>query len=136
MACCREALTNVNKHAPSAGVSCTLLFAEHQARLEVVNASGRPADGDLSSSGGGAGLTGLRERLQLVGGDLDAGPEGARWVLTAVCPIPIRCRPPTGGRSAQPGAAVIPSTQPTPATQPTPSTPSHPVHPADQGRGR
>jgi signal transduction histidine kinase len=84
----REGLTNVNKHAAGARVAVTLIFAPMTVRLEVVN--GMPAEvdarTDLATTGGGAGLPGLRDRLRAVGGSLQSGSEGRRWVLAAECP--------------------------------------------------
>lgn len=91
----REGLTNVNKHAPEAPVAATLVFSPVTARLEIVNGLSTPgaAAGDLAASGGGAGLPGLRERLEAVGGRLESGAEGRRWILAAECPAR-----PIGGR--------------------------------------
>ncbi|GAA3628132.1 hypothetical protein GCM10022236_33070 [Microlunatus ginsengisoli] len=89
----REGLTNANKHAPGARVAATLAFEPGTVRLEIVNglaASGSAAEpgSALSDTGGGAGLRGLRERVHAVGGRLEAGAEGRRWVLAAACPAP------------------------------------------------
>ncbi len=90
VATAREALTNVNKHAAGAGrVSATIVFASNRVRLEIVSGLA-DSDGDRSdlvSSGGGAGLRGLRERMAAVGGRLEAGAEGRRWVTAAQCPV-------------------------------------------------
>ena len=96
LAIAREGLTNINKHAPGSAVSATLVFEPSSVRLEIVNglpASGQPV-GDLAASGGGAGLPGLRERLDPVGGRLESGVDGRRWVLAAECPTPAA----VGGR--------------------------------------
>jgi signal transduction histidine kinase len=91
VATAREALTNVNKHSPGARVSAALVFAPTRVRLEIVSGLAESeADGsayDLATTGGGAGLPGLRERLTAVGGRLDTGPEGRRWVVAAECPV-------------------------------------------------
>jgi hypothetical protein len=39
---------------------------------------------------GGYGLTGVRERLLLLGGTLSAGPAGDRWAVVAQVPVPGR----------------------------------------------
>ena len=83
----REGLTNIAKYARGEPVAVTLLFAPQAVRLEVVNGLPVAADSDeLARSGGGAGLPGLRERLAAVGGRLESGSEGRRWVLAAECP--------------------------------------------------
>jgi signal transduction histidine kinase len=38
-------------------------------------------------SAGGYGLTGMRERLQLLNGTLDAGPRAREWTVTAELPL-------------------------------------------------
>ncbi|MFF6850830.1 sensor histidine kinase [Streptomyces antimycoticus] len=77
----QEALTNTRKHAPGAAVAVTLAFGEASTRLTVTNEatvrSGVHPAGALAETGGGFGLTGMRERVELLGGTLDAGPEGA-----------------------------------------------------------
>ncbi len=86
----REALTNATKHAPGAAVSVTLIFAPMNLRLEIVNGLVALDGGaaELAETGGGSGLAGCRERLRSVGGRLEAGPEGQRWVVSAQCPTP------------------------------------------------
>ncbi|MFD0328707.1 sensor histidine kinase [Streptacidiphilus monticola] len=73
----QEALTNVRKHAPGASARVRLAYAEDGGvQLEVVNGPGRrPAE--LGDSGSGYGLLGMRERAELLGGELEAGPARA-----------------------------------------------------------
>ena len=70
----QEALTNVHKHAPAASVTVTLRCAAGRCELDVCDTGGRP--GALSDVGSGYGLVGMRERAELIGGNLDAGPSG------------------------------------------------------------
>jgi signal transduction histidine kinase len=44
------------------------------------------SDRPLTATGGGFGLSGLRERIELAGGTLTAGRDGDRWVVRAVVP--------------------------------------------------
>ncbi|MBV9135059.1 MAG: sensor histidine kinase [Chloroflexi bacterium] len=70
----QEALTNVRKHAQAASaVEVRLRYADDGAELLVVDAAppGRSTNG---STKGGYGLVGMRERAELVGGTLEAGP--------------------------------------------------------------
>jgi signal transduction histidine kinase len=81
----QEALTNVVKHAPGAVANVELCFDDESVILRVSN----PASGngsELASSGGGYGLQGIRERVLLLGGAVDAGPEGGGWEVRAVVP--------------------------------------------------
>lgn len=66
----QEALTNVRKHSPGASVTIALRRCDSWCSLEVVDTGGVP----VSSNGTGYGLVGMRERAELLGGDLDAGP--------------------------------------------------------------
>ena len=73
----REALTNVHKHAPGAHVTVRLRYDPAEVRVTVRNTapSGRP-DPALATTGSGLGLAGLRRRIELVRGELRAGPAG------------------------------------------------------------
>jgi signal transduction histidine kinase len=67
----QEALTNVRKHAHQArSVDVHLSYAEGGAELLVED----EAPADTNGSAGGYGLVGMRERAELVGGTLEAGP--------------------------------------------------------------
>jgi signal transduction histidine kinase len=71
----QEALTNVRKHAPGALVRITLSYGDGELALAVRDSGGQgTAPEGLGSSGGGYGLRGMRERAELLGGTLDAGP--------------------------------------------------------------
>ncbi|KOV61421.1 sensor histidine kinase [Streptomyces sp. MMG1121] len=80
----REATTNVLRHGDPGHCSLRLQVLEGRVVLTVENdgVAGTP-DG-----GGGSGLAGLRERLAVVGGTLQAGRVGAdRFRLTAEVPL-------------------------------------------------
>jgi signal transduction histidine kinase len=75
----QEALTNVHKHAGDAATRVTLRYQPQALEVEVRNAPAGPAQrpqaGDPSSlPGSGLGLAGLAERVELLGGRLDAEP--------------------------------------------------------------
>lgn len=84
----QEALTNVHKHARGATTAVTLIAEESAGvTIEVVNQ--RPVAADTLLPGSGAGLAGLRERVTLVGGNLEAGPTAAGgWRVAAWLPWP------------------------------------------------
>ncbi|WP_406201220.1 histidine kinase [Kitasatospora sp. NBC_01560] len=69
----QEALTNITKYAPAAAVHVKVQARGRTLQVEVYNAAPpvRPAE---TLPGGGHGLVGLRERAQLLGGTLTAGP--------------------------------------------------------------
>jgi signal transduction histidine kinase len=81
----QEALTNVRKHAPGAKVHLRLEYGEHEVTLGVRDSGGPP--GELSGAGAGYGLLGMRERAELLGGSLEAGPDEEGFVVTLRVPV-------------------------------------------------
>ncbi len=75
----QEALTNIRKHADADRVEVRLSYAEDGTMLEVADhgsapsSNGGPVGDALSESGAGYGVSGMRERAELLGGRLDAG---------------------------------------------------------------
>jgi signal transduction histidine kinase len=88
----QEALTNVHKHARGAATTVTVTGdAARGVTIEVVNQ--RPVASDALLPGAGAGLAGLRERVGLVGGTLDAAPTvSGGWRVAAWLPWPATAR--------------------------------------------
>jgi signal transduction histidine kinase len=85
----QEALVNSAKHAPSAAVDLRLDYGADGTVLTATNELSEPAPTATTafeSVNGGYGLTGMRERLLLLGGSLRAGPDSGRWVVTAQVP--------------------------------------------------
>jgi len=81
----QEALTNVRKHARGAKAQVRLEYGEHQVTLDIRDSGGPP--GDLTGSGAGYGLLGMRERAELLGGSLEAGPDEEGFVVTLKVPV-------------------------------------------------
>ncbi|MEU1115880.1 MULTISPECIES: histidine kinase [unclassified Streptomyces] len=81
----QEALTNVRKHAPGAKIQVCLRYGESEVRLDVRDSGGR-SPGELAASGAGYGLLGMRERAELLGGSLEAGPGEEGFVVTLRVP--------------------------------------------------
>ncbi len=79
----QEALTNVRKYAPGAPVDVVLGYGGGQATLTVTDHPGKPP---ARGVGGGYGLVGMRERAELVGGTLEAGPTEDGWQIRLVVP--------------------------------------------------
>jgi signal transduction histidine kinase len=71
----QEALTNVLKHARANGVVVTLAFGDSRLDLEVIDDGAPQGDGAVVP---GHGLVGMRERVALLGGELESGrrPDG------------------------------------------------------------
>ncbi|MFI5956959.1 sensor histidine kinase [Cryptosporangium sp. NPDC051539] len=84
----QEALTNVRKHAPGADATVTLSYRPDGVRVRVRNGPPVSApDAALTGTGSGTGLLGLRERVELLDGDLTAGPAAdGGFVLEARLP--------------------------------------------------
>ncbi len=68
----QEGLTNVRKHAKNAQARVRVLYEPHQIRIEVRNNGTRTSD---PAAAGGRGLLGIRERVTLLGGSVDAQPQ-------------------------------------------------------------
>jgi signal transduction histidine kinase len=82
----QEALTNVIKHAGTARATVVLEYRPDDLVITVTD-DGRPVTGP-GGPGGGRGLIGLRERIGLYGGELDAGPRpGGGWRVRARIPL-------------------------------------------------
>jgi signal transduction histidine kinase len=85
----QEALTNVIKHAGKPSTTVRLSHDDGQL-VVVVSDTGRPirAAAPAVPAGAGRGLIGLRERIALYGGVLEAGPtSGGGWVVRARFPV-------------------------------------------------
>ncbi|MFJ1715963.1 sensor histidine kinase [Streptomyces sp. NPDC086796] len=82
----QEALTNVRKHAPGARVLVRLEYLPDEVALEVRDSGGHRPEGALSGSGSGYGLLGMRERAELMGGTLEAGPGEEGFVVSLRVP--------------------------------------------------
>jgi signal transduction histidine kinase len=81
----QEALTNARKHAHDARATVTVRFNDEALEIEVRD-DGRAAPGN--SAGGGHGLVGMRERVALFGGVLQAGPDkGGGFRVHARLPV-------------------------------------------------
>ncbi|MFD7577523.1 sensor histidine kinase [Kitasatospora sp. NPDC059817] len=94
-----EALTNVRRHAPSAGrLEVEVVRVPGPVLRVTVTDSGRQGGlGGLPArrpGGGGTGLASLSERIGALGGDLSAGPHARGWRVRGVLPL----RPERRGR--------------------------------------
>ncbi|MEU5286609.1 sensor histidine kinase [Streptomyces sp. NPDC020755] len=88
----QEALTNTRKHGgPDAGASVRLVYFDDGLGL-LIEDDGRGAAHELYEDGGadgaGHGMIGMRERIGMVGGTLDAGPRpGGGFRISALLPL-------------------------------------------------
>ncbi|MEU7725613.1 histidine kinase [Streptomyces sp. NPDC040724] len=121
----QESLTNAIKHAPGAAIRIRIV---HQgARTEVRVANSAPPAGPSpvpvpagAPASGHRGLTGLRERVRLIGGTLQAAPRRGGFEVLAALPHQVGPRRPgadaellqdTGSESARGLAAARRSTR-------------------------
>ncbi len=83
----QESLSNASQHAPGAAVTVSVDHSGGAVSLRVANGPGVPATA-RDRRGPGHGLTGMRERVALLGGSLSAGPAtGGGFVVSAVLPF-------------------------------------------------
>lgn len=117
---CQEALTNVRKHAgPRPAVTVLLRWGEDEVELRVDDdGRGLAAAGatgpDEPVPSAGYGLLGMRERAEMFGGTLAAGPRrGGGFGVRFVVPIPrVSAAPPAAAPDAAPGTAPAATTVP------------------------
>ncbi len=105
----QEALTNVLKHAGQARTHVVLDYRPAELVIEVAD-DGRGAIPGAAGAGPGRGLIGLRERIAIYGGNLDAGPRpGGGWRIRAVVPWPGAHSPPLPGDSLPSATSGLPA---------------------------
>ena len=85
----QEALTNARRHAPGAPVDVRVVADGDAVVVEVVNGAAGPIPAPRTEASG-FGLVGMRERVRLLGGRLDAGPTTrGGYALTARLPLDL-----------------------------------------------
>jgi signal transduction histidine kinase len=93
----QEALTNVARHAGTSALArLSISVVDGAVRWEVSD-NGRGRVLAAVPTGGGHGITGMRERVEVLGGQLETGPTGTGWrvrtILPAVVSTPVPARP-------------------------------------------
>jgi signal transduction histidine kinase len=90
----QEALTNVLRHSDARTVHVVARSDEDMLTLVIENDGGGAA-GSTAPDGAGAGVRGMRERAEALGGMLSAGPTGQHgWRVEAALPlVPAKARP-------------------------------------------
>lgn len=84
----QEALTNVRKHAGTSASATVHLSYDTDSLVVEIADDGRGAATSLARSGSGHGLIGMRERVDIYGGSLQAGPRpGGGYAVRATLPI-------------------------------------------------
>ncbi|PPK66714.1 histidine kinase [Actinokineospora auranticolor] len=80
----QECLTNALRHAGTVPVGLRLDVGA-EVELEIDNPIGDRVR--APRAGGGQGLVGMRERVEVLGGHITAGPEDGRWVVRVRLPL-------------------------------------------------
>jgi signal transduction histidine kinase len=87
----QESLTNALKHASPGRVTVSLAQRDHALDVRVTSPYGGERDDGPRAPGSGAGLVGMRERVALLHGTFETGPEdsddGKTWTVRATLPI-------------------------------------------------
>ena len=88
----QESLTNAARYARGAEWVRVRLASDRSIAVVTVQDSGgrgeKTAGSDQASWGGGFGIVGMRERVEVLGGSLEAGPEpGGGWTVRAQVPL-------------------------------------------------
>ncbi|MFB8049743.1 sensor histidine kinase [Streptomyces rubiginosohelvolus] len=99
----QEALTNALKHAPGGTIRLRITHRTDRTHVSVVNDA--PTGAATAAEGiGGRGLTGLRERVTVLGGTLRTGPHEGGFRVTADLPHQVTAH--TGQRGARPASSL------------------------------
>jgi signal transduction histidine kinase len=80
----QESLSNASRYAPGSRVHVEVKYGPEALAVSVTDDG--PRSTPEESQGGGHGLVGMRERVTMLGGRLDAGPRGAGWSVAAELP--------------------------------------------------
>ncbi|MET8471172.1 histidine kinase [Streptomyces sp. NPDC006422] len=83
----QEALTNVRKHAPGAKAELRLEYGPGEVALEIRDSGASRPHEELTVSGSGYGLLGMKERAELLGGTFEAGPCEEGFVVRLKVPV-------------------------------------------------
>jgi signal transduction histidine kinase len=88
----QEGVTNVLRHGDErANPQVRLVWQTRNLLIQIDNGINLAKTDHMQTASGGRGLVGLRERVQAVGGELEAGPRpGAGYRLTAALPLATR----------------------------------------------
>jgi signal transduction histidine kinase len=100
----QEALTNVSRHAEATEATISLTGDEQKVVASVIDDGKGMPGGRLGprEDGGGYGTGGMRERAELVGGDLDWLPAPGKGTIVRLT-VPLASRPHGGHAEALPG---------------------------------
>lgn len=103
----QEALTNTARHAGrGAAAEVRLSYGDDAIDLVIENQGAVAAGGQAAGVlGGGYGLTGMRERAELLGGSLTAGPTSTGFVVRLQLPAEPARQAPAGSAAVRAGSS-------------------------------
>jgi signal transduction histidine kinase len=82
----QEGLTNAIKHANATQAEVLVRYGDGEVELQISDDGSGSSDGDVES--GGHGLVGMRERVDVYGGELESGPRpDGGYALRARLPL-------------------------------------------------
>ncbi|ONI82092.1 hypothetical protein ALI22I_38710 [Saccharothrix sp. ALI-22-I] len=99
----QEALTNAMRYAPNAS-EIVISFEHTEDALVLTITDDGTDDGDQPPQGAGIGIRGMRERVEALGGTLEAGPSNQGFAIRAVLPWEVRGD--QGGAGRRPGVGA------------------------------
>lgn len=79
----QESLANIAKHAPDSEATVRLLISRRTAELSIHNRLPVP----MGAVSQGRGLPGMRQRVELLAGNIDVGPTRDEWQVRASIPL-------------------------------------------------
>ncbi|MGH8879975.1 MAG: sensor histidine kinase, partial [Stackebrandtia sp.] len=83
----QESLTNALRYGADRAAKVRITMPDDRLRVLVSN----PIAVTAGPAREGRGIVGMRERVEVLGGSLTAGPADGRWVVDAV--LPVRSQP-------------------------------------------
>ncbi|MCW3814075.1 histidine kinase [Micromonospora sp. DR5-3] len=102
----QEALTNVAKHAGTSALARLSVSVVDGAVHWAVSDDGGGWVPAAVPSGGGHGIIGMRERVEVLGGHLEAGPAGAGWRVRTVLPATASAPSPLSSPAVPPAQSA------------------------------
>jgi signal transduction histidine kinase len=85
----QESLTNALKHGDGGPVTVSVAYEPSTVSLAIASTGSFAGSSTPNTDGAGAGVIGMRERAELLGGSLSAGPHDDGWLVSARLPLMV-----------------------------------------------